>query len=40
MYNVMLVLGVQQSESVAHIHIFISILFQILFSLRLLPNFE
>lgn len=40
MYNVVLVLGVQQSESVAHIHVFISILFQILFSFTLLPNIE
>ena len=37
-YNVMFVSGVQQSDSVIHIHI--SILFQILFSYRLLQNFE
>ena len=37
-YNVVLVSGVQQSDSVIHIHIFI--LFQILFPLRLLQNNE
>ena len=37
-YNVVLVLGVQQSGSVIHIHI--SILFQFLFPYRLLQNTE
>ena len=37
-YNVVLVLGVQQRDSVIHIHIFI--LFQILFSYRLSENAE
>ena len=36
--NVVLVLGVQQSDSVIHIHV--SILFQILFPFRLLQNIE
>ena len=36
--NVMLVSGVQQSDSVLHIHVYI--LFGILFSFRLLPNIE
>ena len=36
--NVVLVSGVQQSDSVIHIHI--SILFQILFPFRLLQNIE
>ena len=36
--NVMLVSGVQQSDSVIHIHV--SILFQILFPFRLLQNLE
>ena len=37
-YNVVLVSGIQQSDSVIHIHIFI--LFQILFPYRLLHNIE
>ena len=37
-YNVVLVSGVQQSDSVIHIHI--SPLFQILFPYRLLQNIE
>ena len=37
-YNVVLVSGVQQSDSVIHIHIFF--LFQILFPYRLLQNIE
>ena len=36
--NVVLVSGVQQSDSVIHIHV--SILFQVLFPLRLLQNIE
>ena len=36
--NVVLVSGVQQSDSVIHIHV--SILFQILFPFRLLQNIE
>ena len=36
--NVVLVSGVQQSDSVIHIHV--SILFQIIFPLRLLQNIE
>ena len=36
--NVVLVSGVQQSDSVIHIHV--SILFQILFPFRLLHNIE
>ena len=36
--NVVLVSGVQQSDPVIHVHV--SILFQILFPLRLLQNFE
>ena len=36
--NVLLVAGVQQSDSVIHIHI--SILFQVLFPFRLLQNIE
>ena len=36
--NVVLVLGVQQSDSVIHIHV--SILFQIIFPFRLLQNIE
>ena len=36
--NVVLVSGVQQSDSVIHIHV--SILFHILFSIRLLQNTE
>ena len=36
--NVVLVSGVQQSDSVIHIHV--SILFQILFPVRLLQNIE
>ena len=36
--NVVLVSGVQQSDSVIHIHV--SILFQILFPIRLLQNIE
>ena len=38
MNNVVLVSGVQQSDSVIHIHV--SILFQILFPFRLLHNIE
>ena len=38
MYSVVLVSGVQQSDSVMHIHI--SILFQILFPYRLLQSIE
>ena len=37
-YNVVLVSGVEQSDSVLHIHI--TILFQILFPYRLLQNIE
>ena len=37
-YNVVLVSGVQQSDSVIHIHV--SILFQILFPFRLLQSVE
>ena len=37
-YNVVLVSGVQQSDSVMHIHV--SILFQILFPFRLLQNID
>ena len=37
-YNVALVSGVQQSDSVIHIYVFI--LFQILFPYRLLQNAE
>ena len=37
-YNVVLISGTQQSDSVIHIHI--SILFQILFSYRLSQNVE
>ena len=46
MYNVVLVSGVQQSDSVIHvciyiyIYIYIYILFQILFPFRLLQNVE
>ena len=36
--NVVLVSGVQQSDSVIHIHV--SLLFQILFPIRLLQNIE
>ena len=36
--NVVLVSGVQQSDSVIHIHV--SLLFQILFTCRLLQNIE
>ena len=36
--NVVMVLGVQQSDSVIHIHV--SILFQIIFPFRLLQNNE
>ena len=38
MNNVILVSGVQQSDSVSHIHV--SILFQILFPFRLLQSIE
>ena len=38
MYNVVLLSGVQQNDSVIHIHIFV--LFQILFSYRLSQNIE
>ena len=38
--NVLLVLGVEQSDSVIHILMHASILFQILFSFRLLQNIE
>ena len=38
MYSVVLVSGVQQSDSVIHIHV--SILFQTLFPFRLLKNTE
>ena len=38
MINIVLVLGVQQSDSV--MHILVSILFQILFPFRLLHNIE
>ena len=37
-YNVVLISGIQQSDSVIDIHI--CILFQILFPFRLLPNIE
>ena len=39
-YNVVLVLGVQKSDSVIHTHIYIYIFFQIIFPLRLLQNIE
>ena len=38
LYNVVLVSGVEQNDSVIHVHIFI--LFQILFLYRLLKNIE
>ena len=38
--NIVLVSDVQQSDSVIHIHISISIRFQILFPVRLLQNIE
>ena len=38
MFNVVLVSGVQQSDSVIHIHV--SILFQVIFPFRLLQNTE
>ena len=37
-YNVVLVSGVQQSDSI--IHIYVTILFQVLFPFQLLPNIE
>ena len=37
-YNIVLALGVQQSDSVMHVHM--PILFQILFPFRLLQNIE
>jgi len=37
-YNVVLILGVQHSDSVIHIHILI--IFQIIFPYRLLQNIE
>ena len=39
-YHVVLVLGVQQSDSVICISIHVSILFQMLFPFRLLQNIE
>ena len=38
--NVVLISGVQQSDSVISIHTHVSILFQILFPFRLLQNIE
>ena len=40
MYNVVVVSGVQQSDSVIHIYVYMSILFQVLFPYRLLQNIE
>ena len=37
-YNVVLVSGVQQSDSI--IHMYVTILFQVLFPFQLLPNIE
>ena len=38
--NVVVVSGVQQSDSVIHIYVYMSILFQVLFPYRLLQNIE